>query len=248
MPGSPPGISVRRRELLAGTALALLLSRAPAHALTVSGQLPWEPNAGAPPTPAQPGPWRYFTAEEGAAVEALVDRLIPPDPQTPGGKDAGCAVFIDRQLAGPYGAARGLYMAGPFVDGTPEQGWQSSLTPAAFYRRALAALDAQCRISHGGQRFAELAAPQQDQLLASLEKGDVKLEGVNGQAFFGQLLHNTREGFFGDPIYGGNRDMVGWKMIGFPGARYDYRDWVERHNERYPLPAVGIAGRPDWKR
>jgi gluconate 2-dehydrogenase gamma chain len=45
----------------------------------------------------------YFTADEGAAIEALVDRLIPPDPQIPGGKDAGCAVFIDRQLAGPYG-------------------------------------------------------------------------------------------------------------------------------------------------
>src|SRR6516165_10997218 len=55
--------------------------------------------------PGAPGPWVYFTPEEGAAIEALVDRLIPPDPQTPGGKDAGCAVFIDRQLAGPYGRA-----------------------------------------------------------------------------------------------------------------------------------------------
>ena len=66
----------------------------------------------------------YFTPEEGAAIEALVERLIPPDPQTPGGKDAGCAVFIDRQLAGPYGRAEGLYMRGPFADGTPQQGDQ----------------------------------------------------------------------------------------------------------------------------
>src|SRR5262249_53638075 len=56
------------------------------------------------------------------------------------------------------------------------------------------------------------------------------------------------EGFFADPVYGGNRDMAGWKMIGYPGARYDYRDWVERHNERYPLPPVSIGGRPDWVR
>jgi gluconate 2-dehydrogenase gamma chain len=54
------------------------------------------------------------------------------------------------------------------------------------------------------------------------------------------------EGFFADPIYGGNRDMAGWKLVGFPGARYDYRDWVERHNEAYPLPPVSIMGRSDW--
>ena len=73
-------------------------------------------------------------------------------------------------------------------------------------------------------------------------------EGTNGRAFFELLLQNTREGFFADPVYGGNRNMVGWKMIGYPGSRYDYRDWVERHNERYPLPPVGISGRPEWVR
>src|SRR6202171_5145064 len=92
-----------RRELLATTAVWLLFSTTSARALIVKGNLPWAPNAGAPPTPVRPGAWVYFTPEEGAAVEALVDRLIPPDPQTPGGKDAGCAVFIDRQLARPYG-------------------------------------------------------------------------------------------------------------------------------------------------
>ena len=54
---------------------------------------------------------------------------------------------------------------------------------------------------------------------------------VKGAEFFALLLQNTQEGFFADPIYGGNRDMAGWKLVGFPGARYDYRDWVERHNE-----------------
>ncbi len=61
-------------------------------------------------------------------MEAIVDRIIPPDPETPGGKDAGCAVFIDRQLKGPYGSGVGLYRKGPFLKGTREQGPQSELT------------------------------------------------------------------------------------------------------------------------
>ena len=234
---------VSRRELLITTAITLIFSTTSAAALDVKGGLPWAPNAGRPPTPVRPGPWVYFTADEGAAIEALVDRLIPPDPQTPGGKDAGCAVFIDRQLAGPYGKAERLYMRGPFVDGTPQQGNQSSLTPAARYRQGLAALDKYCRSKYAGKSFAQLPDNEKDKLLSGLEKDEVRLEGANGRAFFEQLLQNTQEGFFADPVYGGNRNMVGWKMIGYPGARYDYRDWVERHNERYPLPPVSIGGR-----
>ena len=65
--------------------------------------------------------------------------------------------------------------------------------------------------------------------------------------FFATVLTNTMEGFFADPIYGGNRDMVSWKMLGFPGARYDYRDHVEMHNQKVDLPPLSIAGRPEWK-
>ena len=81
---------------------------------------------------------------------------------------------------------------------------------------------------------------------ATSRDGAAKLDGVDGQAFFALLLKNTQEGFFADPIYGGNRDMCAWRMIGFPGARYDYRDWVHRHNERYPHPPVSFMGRADW--
>jgi gluconate 2-dehydrogenase gamma chain len=187
-----------------------------------------------------------FTADEAAAVEGIVDRLIPPDPETPGGKDAGCAVFIDRQLAGPYGRSAGLYMSPPFRKGTKEQGEQSSLSPAQRYRQGLAALDKHCRAAHGGKPFAQLPDETKDEVLGGLETNKVQLEGVDGQEFFNLLLMNTQHGFFADPIYGGNRDMVAWKMIGFPGARYDYRGWVRRHNERYPLPPVSIIGRADW--
>jgi gluconate 2-dehydrogenase gamma chain len=240
------GSGLSRRELLATTAVWLLFSTNSTQALIVKGTLPWVPNAGAPPMPVRPGPWIYFTPEEGAAIEALVDRLIPSDPQTPGGKDAGCAVFIDRQLAGPYGSDEGLYMRGPFAEGTPQQGFQSPVTPAEQYRHSLAALDKYCRATYAGTSFVRLSDDQKDKVISGLEQGTVKLDGANGRLFFEQLLQNTQEGFFADPVYGGNRDMVGWKMIGFPGARYDYRDWVERHNERYPLSPVSIVGRPEW--
>jgi Gluconate 2-dehydrogenase subunit 3 len=101
-------MSIDRRELMTTTAVYLLLSAVPARARIIAGGLPWQPEAGAPPKPVRPGPWVYFTPEEGIAIEAIADRLVPPDPETPGGKDAGCAVFIDRQLAGPYGSSEGL--------------------------------------------------------------------------------------------------------------------------------------------
>jgi hypothetical protein len=71
-------------------------------------------------------------------------------------------------------------------------------------------------------------------------------DGVKAKAFFELLLQNTPEGFFSDPIYGGNRDMVGWKLIGFPGARYDYRPYVDKHGAQLDLPPVGLKGRPGW--
>ena len=235
---------ITRRILLLATASGL--AAATARAASISRGLPWAPDQADPPQPAVPGPWAFFTPEEGAAVEALVDRLIPPDPDTPGGKDAGCAVFIDRQLAGGYGSARGLYMRPPFHDGTKQQGMQSPLTPADRYRRSLAALDRSCRAAFAGRPFAQLTGEQQDGIIHRLESGPSPIAGVNGRAFFELLIKDTQQGFLADPIYGGNRDMCAWKMIGFPGARYDYRDWIGRHNEPYPHPPIGIGTHPDW--
>ena len=241
-------MALRRRDLLTGTALVLVGERL-AQAEVLTGRLPWHTDAGTPPTPVKPGPWEFFTPEEVATVEAAVDRLIPPDPLTPGGKDAGCAVFIDRQLAGGYGHHEGLYNLPPFQDGIEEQGPQSPKGPADMYRAGLAALDRYCQAQPGGdhgKRFTQLTAERQDEVLHGLESKAVKLEGVDGKKFFEQLLKDTMQGFFADPLYGGNRNMCSWKMIGFPGARYDYRDWVGRHNERYPYPPVSIGGRAEW--
>jgi gluconate 2-dehydrogenase gamma chain len=191
-----PSIGLTRRRLLASTATVIGGLGAQALARTYRGALPWEPSNTTPPVPVRPGPWLYFTADEAAAVEAIVDRLIPPDESGPGGKAAGCAVFIDRQLAGAYGDARMLYMRPPFANGTPSQGLQSPVVPKDRYRGSLAALDEHCKATFAGKGFAALDAAQQDEVLTGLEKGGIKLKDGSGTAFFQGILANTMEGFF----------------------------------------------------
>jgi len=235
-----------RRLLLGSAAAFFFVGTTLARARTLAGSLPWEAGTATPPVVVRPGPWMFFTADEATVVEAAVDRLIPPDNRGPGGKDAGCAVFIDRQLAGPYGRAEGLYTRPPFMPGAATQGYQLPDSPAARYRTGLRALADYIKSSFAGKSFGDLTSGDQDTVLKGLESGSIVLKDVKSAAFFALLLANTQEGFFADPIYGGNRDMASWKLIGFPGARYDYRDWVERHNEAYPLPPVSIMGRSDW--
>jgi gluconate 2-dehydrogenase gamma chain len=224
--------------------VALIASRA--DAASYSGSLPWLPGRTGAPAQVQPDGWTYFTPEEAAAIEALVDRLIPSDDLSPGGKDVGIAVYIDRQLSGDFGRDVGMYMKPPFADAPPNLGPQSKLTPAQRYRASLAALDAYCQGAYLGKVFADIPVAEQDRLIGQMETGVLPLRGVSSKAFFQVLLQNTKEGFFADPVYGGNRGMAGWKMIGFPGARYDYRDWIDRHNEPYPRPPIGLAAHPDW--
>ena len=242
MVGKPIG----RRQLLISTASITALFTVNASAATYSGALPWQPDKTGMPSQVQPGPWTYFTPEEAVAVEALVDRLIPSDDLSPGGKDAGIAVYIDAQLSGDFGKDTGLYMQPPFADGLPGQGPQSPLTPAQRYRKSLAALDQYCRSAHLSKVFADIQPAEQDKISPPMEAGTLQWRGVNSKAFFQLLWQNTKEGFFADPVYGGNRHMVGWKMLGFPGARYDYRDWIDKHNQPYPHPPVGMADHPDW--
>jgi gluconate 2-dehydrogenase gamma chain len=235
---------VTRRSLLASA--ALLITTCGAGARVITKVLPWKPNEAYPVQPVIPGSYLFFTASEAATVDAIVDRLIPTDELGPGARDAGVTTFIDRQLTGPYGGHDWLYMQGPFSDKPlPTQGLQSPLTPRQQYRMGLAALHIYCMETFG-RAFIDLGVEHQDKLLAGLEKGEVTLPNFSGRMLFGAIHANTMEGFFADPIYGGNRDMAGWKLVGFPGVRYDFRDVMEKPNQPYSLPPVGMQGRPAW--
>lgn len=234
-----------RRQLLSAT--ALLATTGVACGRTVTGSLPWAPNEAYPPDALHPGPYFYLTATEAAAVDAMVDRLIPTDALGAGAKDAGVTVFIDRQLAGPYGGHDWLYMQPPFsANPLPSQGLQSPLTPRQQYRLGLAALGSYCRAGFGGKSFAELPVADQEKILGAMEKGEAKFPGFDAKMLFTIVYANTMEGFFADPVYGGNRDMAGWKLVGFPGVRYDYRDVMDKPNQAYTLPPVAMQGRPAW--
>jgi gluconate 2-dehydrogenase gamma chain len=138
-------------------------------------------------------------------------------------------------------------MQGPWREGTPQQGYQLKLTPAELYRTAMQDIDEYCRGTYGGKRFAELDGATQDKVLHGLEKGDVKLARVKGKQFFDMLWNNTKEGFLADPMYGGNRDFAGWKLIGFPGPRYNYVNEIAQYGHPYTLPTVGLMGRDPKK-
>ena len=213
------------------------------------GGMPWtEGAADEPPGVSDPdGPFRFFTHAERVFIEAAVDRLIPHDDVGPGAIEAGVPIFIDRQLAGPFGRGDHYFLGGPWAKGTPEQGYQLRFSPAQLYRAAIASINAYTHIGFDKQDFSQLQISDRERVLSDMESGKVELDGgVDARTFFAMLLQNTKEGYFSDPIYGGNKNMGGWRMIGFPGAHYDYREWVSRHGEPVPFEPVGFKGRPGW--
>jgi gluconate 2-dehydrogenase gamma chain len=186
----------------------------------------------------------YFTEAEWAFVQAAVDRLIPEDALGPGALKAGVPEFIDRQMETPFGHGKLWYMQGPFhPDQPPELGYQLSLAPRDIYRHGIKACDDWCTKNQGGKTFAQLDTATQEKVLTDLEHGKPEFENVPSKTFFQYLLANTKEGFFADPIHGGNKGMVGWKTVGFPGARADYMDWIDQPGVKYPYGPVSIDGR-----
>lgn len=232
-----------RRDFLLKT---ITLAPAMAVGSTAMGALSLPLAAQAAETPAAPQQARdyqpaWFTAEEYAFITAAVARLIPSDERGPGALEAGVPEFIDRQMNTPYATGSNWYMQGPFNPDLPKElGYQLPLVPQQIYRLGLADADRYSKLQHGNV-FAQLSGEQQDALLQAMESGSAEFSQLPAKVFFSFLLQNTREGFFSDPIHGGNQGMVGWRLINFPGARADFMDWVER-GERYPFPSVSIRG------
>lgn len=184
----------------------------------------------------------FLNENEKLFVDAAISRLIPGDSAHPGAKEAAVTLFIDRQLSGPYGLAETWYMRGPWPTGAEEQGWQSKLTPAQMYRAAIRNIQSDCQQKYG-KHYEALSSDQQDAVLHGLETGQIDLPDAPPKLFFQMLWDNTQQGFLADPMYGGNRDFAGWKLIGFPGPRYNYVGEIEQHGKPYTLPTVGLKGR-----
>lgn len=119
-------------------------------------------------------------------------------------------------------------------------GLPAQAQPQEIYRLGIAETDAWCK-ARFGKAFAQLDFARQQQALEALDGGTATFASLPAATFFNMLWLNTREGFFSDPLHGGNQGLVGWKLVGFPGARADFMDWVER-DERYPFPPVSISG------
>jgi gluconate 2-dehydrogenase gamma chain len=186
--------------------------------------------------------YTFFTAPEAKFVEAAVARLIPNDELGPGALEAEVPFFIDQQLSGSYGTGGRTYMQGPWGESSPHQGYQLPLLPQQVFRIGIAATDRYCQATFRGKSFAELTVTQQDDVLRGLQgmAGDVKLDDVPARTFFTLLLLKTIEGFFADPIYGGNQGMVGWKLVGFPGVAANYTDAIRKENTPYNVEPVSI--------
>ena len=149
----------------------------------------------AQPRPGGQGHGAFFNHDAAATIAAFTERLMPGAPGKPGARDAGVLNYIDLALAGAYADLQ------------------------EFYRRGLAQLDAHCRMTYK-ESFVRLGTAQQNQVIRALEEG--KAAGFTwptAEEFFSTIRTHTMEGMFADPIYGGNKDFAGWRLVGFPGAQ-----------------------------
>ncbi|SDI46328.1 gluconate 2-dehydrogenase gamma chain [Pseudomonas delhiensis] len=227
-----------RRRFLKGS-----LTLIPAVAVLGAGLVETRDAAAGPQSAGQQYQPLYFNAAEWQFLLAACDRLIPDDENGPGAVAEGVPEFIDRQMETGYGHGGLWYLQGPFLEGPAELGPQSRLSPREIYRLGIAEVQRHCQRQFAGKRFEALPREAQEAVLTQLERGEPAFEACPAALFFGQIWQNTREGYLADPVHGGNRSMASWRMIGFPGARADFTDWVDRPNQAYPQGPVSIAGK-----
>jgi gluconate 2-dehydrogenase gamma chain len=253
---TPPRRLSRRGFLRAGAATGL--GAATAYTVPLPGAQPDEAAAGTTttipvsevqlaqttPMPTADNTLAGFTFLNPLMVDvvgAAAERIIPKDGNGPGATDAGVIYFIDRQLSSEYGMTGKRYAVGPFAVGIPTQGDQLGSTMRERYRFGVDGMQAYSQQQYQ-QDFASLSPDRQDQVLRDMEAGTATgFVGITAQTFFQLLVAHVRAGFFADPIYGGNRDMVGWKLIGFPGAQMVYQDWIGRYGVKFGGPYMSLV-------
>lgn len=193
-------------------------------------------------------PIQFFNPHEAATIDAIASRILPGDESDPGAHEAGVVFYIDRSLGGAnLGYTLKTYTQGPFpviseepvevtassnrnqydfidlgTDQASRYGYQSVLSPQEVYRRGLEFLDAYAQGKHE-KNFVDLTTDEQDAILGEMADDKATgFDGPSGHAFFVQLRNDTIQGMFSDPMYGGNQGLVGWELIGYPGAQRIY--------------------------
>jgi gluconate 2-dehydrogenase gamma chain len=239
LPNTP---SVSRRSFVASVGAATVIPPA-AALLARSGDAAAAPAAAHQPAPtpakAEKPVYLFFNVAEVQFIEAACERLIPGDESGAGALVAGVPNYLDKQMGGAWGAGERLYRSGPWTQGTTTQGYQLPFTPAELFHTALRAINHD--LGKSGPLFSELSPEAQDAYLKKLEAGGLDLDGVPSAVFFDMLLRMSIEGFFADPVYGGNRDMVAWRMIGFPGAYADYYEAIDKHGVKFQRAPMSIG-------
>lgn len=135
-----------------------------------------------------------LTALEADTLEAVTARILPSDENGPGAFEARAVHYIDRCLGAHLRSSSDAYATGL----------------SALHEHAMQRHD---------RSFAALDEERQDALLAAMEAGELDGFTPDSAAFFELLRDHTIEGTFSDPYYGGNRDFVGWDLLGYPGVR-----------------------------
>lgn len=185
----------------------------------------------------------FFNPEEWRFLTAACNRLIPSDEHGPGAVELGVLEFLDRHMQTPYATGNIWYTQGPFLEASPAFGYQGRLVLRDILREGIKGMDAASKAQFDNKAFAALTPEQQDTLLKAAEAGTLNFEAVPSKVFFSYFLGEVRNGYFSDPQHGGNKDMGAWKMIGYPGMRADYIDWVSVRDKPYPIGPVDLAGR-----
>ncbi|MGE5251635.1 MAG: gluconate 2-dehydrogenase subunit 3 family protein [Bacteroidota bacterium] len=202
-----------------------------------------------PFAPPEPPPYilMVLSAAEARTVEALTARIYPGDASDPGAREGGVANYVDKKLAFNDGFVEYTYVHPPHAkpyegDQPPDQktdelgeiiwvkkseleryGYQSILKPVERYHAGLKSVD-DYSISKFGRKYAELSEREQDQVLADMQAGLAAdfFKDPSDEQFFKMIQDDAVQGMFSDPAYGGNRDMIGWQQIGYPGAQRAY--------------------------
>ncbi|MBP1992333.1 gluconate 2-dehydrogenase subunit 3 family protein [Paenibacillus eucommiae] len=170
----------------------------------------------------------FFNQAQLQMTEAAAERIFPKDELGPGATELGVTFYIDHQMASPWGINSREYRSGPFVRGEVTQGDYQSISRNEVFTMGLEAMEEASQKKYT-KSFIDLTDEEKDAILKALESGEIMVvNGVTGKTFFNLLRRLTIEGVYSDPLYGGNKNMEGWKMRKYPGNQMSYTDIMEK--------------------